>query len=286
MNHIACHALLLLLVNIVVSKEATTVTFCEKNLSEQCLIKITKRSIDQPITSMLEYQEKSMEITPKVWSIQCDSDLVLDISKATISNVDKSKCPAQMSNEQDHFETIISSGNCTDSLQTKILVSNLCNGKNQCKISLETGKFSKLCECSTEKYLSVSYTCIQPINVRKKRAGTQFNLDKYYGKGYGGVKQYNGESDLSSVRTLKNDDRRHVDSQYESQFSGRRSDDRYDDRRSGKRYGYRRRYNDDYYYDDYYYNDYYYNDYYYDDYYYGDYYYDYNYDYYDYYYPL
>lgn len=295
MNHIRYHVLLVMLVNIVASE--ITVTFCEKKNSEKCLNKIIKRSIEEPITSIIDNDsfekiysgykpiDKAVHIT-QIYSIQCDdSDLVLNINKASMSNANKTKCLVD--------EPIESTESCTDSIQTKILVSNLCNGENKCKISMDDENFSKLCECSAHKYLSISYTCIQPNKVLRKRAATQFNLKKHHGSGYGGVKEYRGKSDLDAVKTLRKSnrytyksrnsnkygnrygDRESADSQYENRYGDRRYDDKYDDSQYEDRYIGRRnpgRYDD---YDRYYYDEY---DPYYDDY--DDYY-----DYYDYYYP-
>lgn len=182
LKYAVCLLVFCLAVSADTTDSETNISFCQTSLSEKCLdgnLRHT-RSIDHPISEF----KNALNIESNSSTIQCaDKSLVLNIVKASVSNLDRSKCSGL-----DQVKTI----ECTDRIMTTILASRMCNGKNVCTFSVDND-FASLCECTPQKYLDLTYTCVKASDViediksvSKRFIRMNYNrLDDYEGPGYG-----------------------------------------------------------------------------------------------------
>lgn len=159
----------------------TSMILCETKMSDKCLDETLTNfieSVDNPMkdfvksikgkmiednnrqvhyfpeTKTFKMFKNSTKIKDKETSIKCfNKDTVIKIVKASVSNVDKTKCLEMNS----HLRT--KSIDCTERINTTILATRMCNDKNQCTFSIDR-EFANLCECSPQKYLNLTYKCV------------------------------------------------------------------------------------------------------------------------------
>jgi len=182
LKYAVCLLVFCLAVSAYTTDSEINISFCQTSLLEKCLdgnLRHT-RSIDHPISEF----KNALNIESNSFTIQCaDKSLVLNIVKASVSNLDRSKCSGL-----DQVKTI----ECTDRIMTTILASRMCNGKNVCTFSVDKD-FASLCECTPQKYLDLTYTCVKASDViedvksvSKRFIRMNYNrLDDYEGPGYG-----------------------------------------------------------------------------------------------------
>jgi len=192
----------LLLVGLIVSatdENQWSKIFCENQLPDKCSPR-TVRSIISPFTDLIENLEnkllakKKILVQDKEAVINCQNDLVIQIVKASISNVDKTKCALN--------GMVTKEKPCTDIIMTTLLTQKLCNGKTECQLTV--GKYySSFCECSIQKYLDITYKCNQPSLAREDIKHIQ---KRYLRLNYKLPNQTTGSSDPSTSEPHKSYD--------------------------------------------------------------------------------
>jgi len=190
----------------VIEKERNQI-ICEEEAHEKCLNKRTLRSIEKPITTLLESVENKL-IADSDNVIQCENkDLVINIIKASVSNTDRTRCSKN--------EGLTKGENCTDSILTTIITTRLCNGNNNCTIRMNED-FSDVCECSDQKYIDIRFKCVAPSelteeeskNLSKRYIRMNYNIDQGYGgrRGYGNERSYGKSEGYRKSRGYGNDE--------------------------------------------------------------------------------
>lgn len=186
-------------------------TECRQKQDESTLKRLT-RSIEQPITTLWEkikwvaqdeptQEQQNQNLTQQSSCqterlIKCNNPTeTIKIVKADMSNSDKNKCPASNT-------TVDTNKNDCEStrIQSTELAQQLCDNKNECRISLDKNGFEDICKCFTQKYLEVSYMCISNTKTKTTRSsrnkrqlgrlGRLGNLNRrpgFYGGLFGGL---------------------------------------------------------------------------------------------------
>lgn len=254
----------------------------KKKISKTCLSNERFiRSIEHPISDLVDNIKERINSNEDT-RIKCHDDLVINIIKTSISNVDKSKCQ--------QTKIFGNRKECTDNILTTILMNKICHGQNQCQFSIEKD-FASFCPCYSQKYLDLTYTCVKPSEIKAKKSKKiqkrwiRLNYTPSKPDKYDNYKSQNYNQNKYRVgNSYKHTDSRKASNPagYEgrkNQYLNKASDAHYKknypkDNYSDMKVGSSRRYkkkptnnrpapaNDDYYYDDYYYDYYYGPDYY------------------------
>jgi len=174
-------------------------TTCKKSNT----VDIVKRSIESPLSAIFKKSESKR-------IIRCDDkNLIINVIKAEVSNNDKSICKSDLD--------LTNSVECTDKIFSTILATKACNGKNQCDISIDD-TFGFVCECSLQKYLDITYKCVEKLDteieaVRVKRR-LAYNLkskqrdestkSKYKRKMQQNIKKYTKMAKKNAKKNMNN----------------------------------------------------------------------------------
>lgn len=124
------------------------------------------------VESIIEKTEETIveknEDCLKKTKIECPIGHQLKIHRASITNKKKYVCPSTSSSRD------LSDEICTEETKALKIVTDKCEGERMCKLSVDSD-FDGLCECSSPRYLNMTYTC-EPVafegaaELREKRA--------------------------------------------------------------------------------------------------------------------
>lgn len=127
-------------------------------------------------------------------TLSCPNKLTINLAQASISNKNRTLCPGDKAQRPD---------DCEETLLSTIFAKRQCQGLAKCSLSINRD-FNAICIFASQKYVYVSYSCIEPVALLKKkprrRSKRYIRLNYHlrpkgryykaegYGEGYGGGK--------------------------------------------------------------------------------------------------
>jgi len=180
------------------------------------------RSIETPISDIYNKLAINEEF------LKCDNEShVINVVKASMSNKN-SMCGATEN---------LNSKECDEKILPFILANKLCTGKNKCDLSIKKN-FGKICECSTQKYLEITFSCVDKTHdVSDKQSGRS---KRYIRLNYRLKNQYNDDgyeehNDGYRREDYRGDGYRKYSDGYRRESDGYRKRDRYPNNRRRER---------------------------------------------------
>jgi hypothetical protein len=111
------------------------------------------------------------EINNDITTLRCDESKSLKIIDARLTSQnyqDQCETDAQMDKEtREMFADLNES--CDEKVNTMINTVKMCDGKNQCQINVDAN-YTGICDCTQNKYVDITFTCVDTVKTRSKRA--------------------------------------------------------------------------------------------------------------------
>jgi hypothetical protein len=123
---------------------------------------------DNKTTTTTTPTTEKIETVAKIQSLKCGNNQKIKVLSArlTSQNFDNSTCFTNVHNEK--LEDL--NEPCNENTQTMIKMIQICENKNECEVDIDMD-MNGVCDCTQNKYLDVSYTCVEDkSNKREKRA--------------------------------------------------------------------------------------------------------------------
>jgi len=111
------------------------------------------------------------EIDNDVTTLRCDESKKLKIINARLTGLNyQDQCETDSQMDKATREMVADlNESCDEKVNTMINTVKMCDGKNQCQINVDAN-FTGICDCTQNKYVDITFTCVDTIKTRSKRA--------------------------------------------------------------------------------------------------------------------
>lgn len=111
------------------------------------------------------------EIDNDFTTLRCNDNKMLKIISARLTGQNyQDQCERETQMDKATSEMVADlNESCDEKVNTMINTVKLCDGKNQCQINVDTN-YTGICDCTQNKYVDITFTCVDSVRSRSKRA--------------------------------------------------------------------------------------------------------------------
>jgi len=111
------------------------------------------------------------EINNAVTTLRCDENKKLKIINARLTGQKyQDQCETESNMDKATREMVADlNESCDENVNTMINTIKMCDGRNQCQINVDQN-FTGICDCTQNKYLDITFSCVDRVKSRSKRA--------------------------------------------------------------------------------------------------------------------